>query len=62
MVPVLIRVVADQPQIGLVNQGRRLKRLAGPFPGQLLPGQSPKLVVDQRQEPTGGVRIALLSL
>ncbi len=38
MVPVLIRVVADQPHIGLVNQGSGLKRLTGPLLGQLVRG------------------------
>ncbi len=62
MVPVLVLVVPDQPQIGLVNQGSRLKRLAGTFLGQPVRGQSPKLVVDQRQKLPGGVRIAVLDL
>src|SRR5262249_60019616 len=49
-----------QPQIGLVDQGGRLQRLAGPLLGQLLGRQLPQLVVDQRQELFRGVRVAPL--
>ena len=53
-------VAVHQPQIGLVDQGRGLERLAGLLLGQLLGGQLAQLVVDQRQELLGGVRVALL--
>ena len=49
-----------QPQVRLVDQGRRLERLAGLLLGQLLRGQPAQLVVDQRQELLGGLRVALL--
>ena len=51
---------SDQPQVGLVDQGRGLERLAGLLLGQLLGRQLAQLVVDQRQELLGGVRVALL--
>jgi len=43
-----------------VDQGGGLQRLAGPLLRQLLGGQLPQLVVDQRQELAGGVGVALL--
>ena len=49
-----------QAEIRLVHQGRRLERLAGPLLGQLPRGQPAQLVVDQRQELVGGLRVALL--
>jgi len=60
MVPALLLAVAQQPQIGFVDQGGRLQRLAGCFLGKLLGRQAAQLVVDQRQQLAGGVRIALL--
>jgi hypothetical protein len=60
MVPVLIRGLAYQPQIRLVNQGGSLKCLAGFLEGHPGGGQFAKLVVDQRQKLAGGVGIALL--
>ena len=50
----------DIPEVRLVDQGRGLERLARLLVGQLLRGQLAQLVVDQRQELLGGVRIALL--
>ena len=52
--------MSDQPQVGLVDQGRGLERLPGLLAGQLLCGQLAEFVVDQRQELPGGVRVALL--
>ena len=49
---------ADQAQVGLVDQGGGLGRLPRRFPGKLLRGQLAQLVVDQRQELAGGVRVA----
>ena len=43
-----------------MDQGRRLERLAGPLVGQLLGRQLAQLVVDQRQQLGGRVRVALL--
>ena len=43
-----------QPQVGLVDQGGGLKRLAGLLLGQFLGGELAQLVVDQRQELLGG--------
>jgi hypothetical protein len=48
-VPGLHPVNIDQPEIGLVNQRGRLKRLPGLLLGQPLRCQLPQLVVDQRQ-------------
>ena len=51
---------ADQPEIGLVDQGRRLEGLAGRLLGQPLRRQLAQLVVDQGQQFLGGVGIALV--
>ena len=51
---------SDQPEVGLVDQGRGLERLAGLLLRQPLGGQLAQLVVDQRQELLGRLRVALL--
>ena len=43
-----------------MDQGRGLERLAGLLLGQPLGGQLAQLVVDQRQELLGRLRVALL--
>ena len=53
-------VGVHQPQVGLVDQGGGLERLARLLLGQPLRRQLAQLVVDQRQELLGGVRVALL--
>ena len=50
-----------QPQIGFVDQGRRLERLPRLLPGELLRRQLAQLVVDQRQQLLGGGRVALFN-
>ena len=52
--------LVDQPEVRLVDQGRGLERLAGLLLRQLLGGQLAQLVVDQRQELLGRLRVALL--
>jgi hypothetical protein len=42
-----------------MNQRRGLERLAGRLVGELLGRQLAQLVIDQRQELGGGVRVAL---
>ena len=44
------RASPDQPQVRLVDQGRRLQRLPGLFMGQALGGELAQLVVHQRQQ------------
>ena len=53
-------LVTDQPEVGLVDQGRGLERLPRLLLGQLLRGQPAELVIDQRQQLLGGLGIALL--
>ena len=53
-------LAVDQPQVRLVDQGRGLERLARLLLGQLARRQLAQLVVDQRQELLGGLRVALL--
>ena len=43
-----------------MDQGRRLERLAGRLAGEPPGGQPAQLVVDQRQELIGRLRVALL--
>ena len=57
-VPVLGPVPTDQPQVGLVDQGRGLEGLAGLLLGQPRRGELAQLVVDERQQLGGGVRVA----
>ena len=59
-VPVPGLLPAHQPEVGLVDQGGGLERLARLLLGQLLGRQLAQLVVDERQELLGGVRVALL--
>ena len=58
-VPVLVGVFLHQPQVSLMNQGRRLKCLSGLFVTEMLRGQSPQFVVHQRQQSAGGEWVAL---
>src|SRR5262245_56666013 len=51
-------LVTDQAQIGFMNQGRRFKGLARLLLSEPLGRKPAQLVVDQRQELVGGVRIA----
>ena len=46
--PVLPRVLTHQPEVGLVDQGGRLQRLAWLFVRHLLRRELAQLVVDQR--------------
>jgi hypothetical protein len=49
--------VAGDPQIGLVDQGRRLEGLARRLVGELLARQTAQFVVDQRQEISRGLPV-----
>ena len=55
----LIRLTGHQTQVGLMNQGRGLQRLAGLLLSQILGCEFTQLVVDQRQQLLRGLRIAL---
>jgi hypothetical protein len=59
-VPRLGLLDIDQPQVRLMHQGGSLERLARLLLGQTLRRQFAQLIVDQRQELLGGVRVALL--
>ena len=50
----------DEPEVGLVDQGRGLEGLPGLLLRQPLGGELAQLVVDQRQEPLGRLGVALL--
>src|SRR5262249_21777374 len=49
-----------QPPVGPMDESRRLKSLSWLFLGEFLGGQLAQFIVDQGQELTGGVRVALL--
>jgi hypothetical protein len=53
-------VVANQSQVGFVNESRGVERLSGRFLGQFMGGQPPQLVVNQGKQLTGCLRVALL--
>jgi hypothetical protein len=55
-----IRLVADEPKVGLMHQGGGVERVIGPFPGHLHRGQPAQLVVNQRQELLGRPNVAVL--
>jgi hypothetical protein len=59
--PILRLVPAGEPEVGLVDEGRRLEGLAGPLAGQLPGGQPAQFVADQREEPLGRLAVALLA-
>src|SRR5262245_17864239 len=61
-VPVPDLVRAHEPEVGFVDQGGGLQRLPRLLLGQLLGSELPQLVVDQRQQLLGGVRVAMLNL
>src|SRR5262249_61977222 len=50
----------DQPQVGFVDEGGGLERLAGLLLGQLLGREPPQLVIDQRQELARRVGVAFV--
>jgi hypothetical protein len=50
---------ADEPEIGFVNQGGCLQRLAGLLFRQSLRRQLAQLVIDEGQELVGSVRVPL---
>ena len=52
---------SHEPEVGLINQGGRLERLARLLLGQLSGSQLPQLVIDQRQQVLRGGRIACLT-
>ena len=58
-IPVRVLLIADQPQIGFMDQSRWLERLARLFACQLGCGQAAQFVIHQRQKLIGGVGIAL---
>ena len=60
MMPALIRGLADQSQISLMNQGGGLKRLPWLLPGHPLGRQLTKLVVDEGEQLLRRLGIALL--
>ena len=59
-IPRLFGIVADETQIGFVDQGGGVEGLSRFFVGEFLGGEFAQLVVDQRQQLIGGVQIALL--
>jgi hypothetical protein len=48
MIPFLIASLADQPNVSLVNERGRLKRLSGLLPGDLSRRQFSQFLIDQR--------------
>lgn len=58
--PVPSFVAADQPQVSLMDEGRGVERLPRRFVGELVPCQSAQLLIDERQKPAGGLRVALI--
>ena len=59
-VPLRLVTLADEPEIGLVDQIGRLEGLPRGLAGEPLGGQPAQFLVDQGQELLGGPRVALL--
>jgi len=59
-VPTLGLLGIDEPNVRFMDQCRCLERLPRLFPGQLVRRQLAQLIIDQRQQPLGGVCVALL--
>jgi hypothetical protein len=59
-IPVLGLVNVYQPQIGLVDQSSGLEGLAGLLLSEPLGRELAEFIIDQREQPVGGTRIALL--
>ena len=57
-VPVLGQVAADQPEVGLVDQGGRLERLARVLAPEPRGGELAQLGVDEREEFGGGLAVS----
>src|SRR5262249_18727052 len=49
--PPLDPALIDESQVGLVHERGRLERVAGRLPFEVVGGESPELVVDEREEP-----------
>ena len=58
MVPLVAVGRANQPEVRFVDEGGRLKRVAGRFGGQPGGGEAAQFVVDQRQQLSSGVGVA----
>ena len=58
VLPVHVRVV-DQPQVGFVDQRRRLQAVAGLFALQAVVRQTVELVVDNRGQPSERALVAV---
>ena len=61
-VPVLSLFRIHEPEIGFMDQGRGLQRLAGILLRHLLRRQLPQFVVNERQQLFGSPRIPLLDV
>ncbi len=51
-------LIADQPQVGFVNEGGGVEGVAGGFGGHGRGGELPELIVDERQQLSGGAAVA----
>ena len=51
-------LIADQPQVGFVNQRGGVEGVAGGFGGHARGGELPELIVDERQQLSGGLAVA----
>ncbi len=61
-IPDLRLIGADQPQVVLMHEDRRLQRLTRLFVGQLRPREFAQFVLDQRRQLLGRGRVARFNL
>ena len=54
----VVRVLGDQPDVGFVDERRRLQRLPGLLAAEVRRGQPAQLVVDERHQLRDGLVVA----
>jgi hypothetical protein len=53
------RVLVDEPDVGFVDERRRLEGVIRPFPAQVAAGEPPQLLVDDRGKLVKGRLVAV---
>ncbi len=51
-------LVANQPQVGFVNEGGGVERVVGTFRGHARRGELPQFVIDEGEQLGGGAAVA----
>jgi len=54
-------LVADQPQVGFVDEGGGVEGVAGGFGSHAYGGEFPQFVIEEREQICGGLAVTLLN-